>query len=146
MPPEKPDQREFHAMLRAYNRMRDSHPRISAKINKGKDGRIVEIGPEHNDVRGWLFRLCGAFGTNVDDVARSELNKLIHALRPNEGPIDSLSLNAALAAVDGARPETEFEAMLVSEMAVTHALAMELVGRARRADQLPQFKWPVIWP
>lgn len=138
-PAKKPDQREIDPMLRAYKRMCDSHPRISAKISKSEDGRIIEFGPDHDDTRGWLIRLCNMFGTNQDDVARSEFNKLIHALRPNEGGIDSMSLNAALAAIDGARPQNEIEAMLVSEMAVTHALAMELIGRAKRAEHLPQF-------
>jgi hypothetical protein len=139
--PTKPDQREIDAMLRAYSRIRDSHPRISAKISKSKDGRIAEVvGPDHNDTRGWLIRLCNTFGTNQDDVALSELNKLIHALRPNVGDVSDGSLNAALAAVDGAHPQNEIEAMLVSEMAITHALAMELIGRAKRAEYLPQFE------
>jgi hypothetical protein len=48
-------------------------------------------------------------------------------------------LNAALAAVDGARPENETAAMLASQMALTHSLAMALLGRTRRAELLAQF-------
>jgi hypothetical protein len=140
MPTMKPDRREIDAMLRAHSRMRDSHPRISAKISKSKDSRIVEVGPAHDDTRGWLIRLCNMFGTNQDDVALSELNKLIHALNANGGEVNNGSLNAALAAIDGAHPQNEIEAMLLSEMAVTHALAMELIGRAKRAEHLPQFE------
>jgi hypothetical protein len=42
-------------------------------------------------------------------------------------------LNAAIAVIDGTRPENEAAAMLASQMAVTHSLAMEMIGRAHRA-------------
>jgi hypothetical protein len=42
-------------------------------------------------------------------------------------------LNAALAAIDGTRPENEMAAMLASQMAATHSLAMEMIGRVRRS-------------
>jgi hypothetical protein len=35
------------------------------------------------------------------------------------------TMNGVVAAIDGAEPKDEIEAMLVSEMAVTHSLAME---------------------
>src|SRR5215204_7261491 len=50
------------------------------------------------------------------------------------------AINAVLAVVDGVQPENEIEAMLAGQMAVTHALSLELLGRARRAEQLPQFE------
>jgi hypothetical protein len=43
-------------------------------------------------------------------------------------------MNAALAAIDGTRPENEMAAMLASQMAATHSLAMEMLGRARWAQ------------
>ena len=42
-------------------------------------------------------------------------------------------MNAALAAVDGTRPENEMAAMLAGQMAVTHALAMDMLSRTKRA-------------
>ena len=42
-------------------------------------------------------------------------------------------VNAALAAVDGTRPENEMAAMLAGQMAVTHALAMDMLSRTKRA-------------
>jgi hypothetical protein len=44
-----------------------------------------------------------------------------------------------LAVIDGARPRDEIEAMLVGQMAVTHAFALELMGRARRVEEIQQF-------
>jgi hypothetical protein len=48
-------------------------------------------------------------------------------------------LNAAIAVIDGTRPENEAAAMLASQMAATHSLAMDMIGRARRADLIAQF-------
>jgi hypothetical protein len=42
--------------------------------------------------------------------------------------------NAALAAVDGIRPENETEAMLAVQMYATHEVAMEFLTRTKRAD------------
>ena len=40
--------------------------------------------------------------------------------------------------IDGTRPENELAAMLASQMVVTHGLAMDMLGRVRRADLLVQ--------
>jgi hypothetical protein len=47
-------------------------------------------------------------------------------------------VNAALAAIDGVRPENEIEAMLVGQMAATHVLAMKELGHFCRAEKQPQ--------
>ncbi len=46
--------------------------------------------------------------------------------------------NAVLATVDGAKPKDEIEAMLTSQMVITHAIAMDFIGRARRAEHVAQ--------
>lgn len=48
--------------------------------------------------------------------------------------------NAALAAIAAAQPKNEIEAMLASQMAATHALVMDLMGRTKRAQYQPQFE------
>jgi hypothetical protein len=50
------------------------------------------------------------------------------------------TMNGLLAAIDGAEPKDEIEAMLASQMAVTHSLAMEFLGRAKRAEYIPQLE------
>jgi hypothetical protein len=45
--------------------------------------------------------------------------------RDREGMIDGKAVNAALAAIDGIRPQNEIEAMLAVQMAATHALTMK---------------------
>jgi tetratricopeptide (TPR) repeat protein len=73
--------------------------------------------------------LLDTFGTTSSDFVHAELSRL---------PGEQREINAALAAIDGTRPETELAAMLASQMVVTHGLAMDMLGRVRRADLLVQ--------
>ena len=69
-----------------------------------------------------------------------EVTRLSSALRDAEDDDAELKLNAALAVIDGIGPENEIEAMLASEMAVTHALIMKLIGRARLSSHDAQLE------
>lgn len=126
-------------MRQAHTRGEQRHKRMSLKT-KRRAGKLTHIGPPHSDLAGWLMRLQDAFGTNSQDAALAQLNAIMNALRPSEGHLSDVTANAALAVVDGARPRDEIEAMLVGQMAVTHVLAMELMGRTHRADYAPQFE------
>jgi hypothetical protein len=53
---------------------------------------------------------------------------------------DEATLNAALAVVDGIKPENEVEAMLACQMAMTHVLAMQAMSRAHWAGMLPEYQ------
>jgi hypothetical protein len=78
-----------------------------------------------------------AFGTSSEEFVRAELNRLMGALQNcGESYASEEAMNAAIAVVDGTRPESETAAMLASQMAVTHDLAMNLLGRTRRAETL----------
>jgi hypothetical protein len=79
--------------------------------------------------------LLDAFGTTSKDFLTSELNRLSNSqLAAGQLHAGQRELNAALAAIDGTRPENEMAAMLASQMAATHSLAMEMLGRTRRAE------------
>lgn len=64
---------------------------------------------------------------------------LLNSVASRGGAVSNETANALLAAVDGARPKDEIEAMLASQTAVAHALAMGFLGRAKRAEMVPQF-------
>ena len=84
--------------------------------------------------------LLDAFGTTSMDFVTAELERLSN-YHPPGGKSDAQhqrALNAAIAVIDGTRPENEAAAMLASQMAVTHALAMDMLGRAKRAALIPQ--------
>jgi hypothetical protein len=78
--------------------------------------------------------LFDAFGTTSKDFLVSELNHLSNSqLAAGQLHTAQTEMNAALAAIDGTRPENEMAAMLASQMAATHSLAMDMLGRTRRA-------------
>jgi hypothetical protein len=78
--------------------------------------------------------LLDAFGTTSKDFLASELNRLSNSqLSAGQLHTGQREMNAALAAIDGTRPENEMTAMLASQMAATHSLAMDMLGRTRRA-------------
>jgi hypothetical protein len=51
--------------------------------------------------------------------------------------LSEFATNAALAPVDGIQPQNEAEAMLATQMAATHNVAMEMLGRAKFANTVP---------
>src|SRR5262245_31739756 len=136
LPP--PGEREQCAITDSAERVKNRRPRLSLKLRTKEDGRTLEIRPRHSDVDGWVARIRDAFGTTSLDFANSELSKLANALTPSGGAISEETENAILAVIDGARPRDEIEAMRIGQMAVTHAFGLELMGRARRVQEVQQ--------
>jgi hypothetical protein len=94
----------------------------------------LTIGPAHDDLRVWGETVLDAFGTSSRAFVNREISRPLESLRATgqrHAPQDDV--NAALAAVDGTRPENEMAAMLAGQMAVTHAVAMDMLGRTKRA-------------
>ena len=86
------------------------------------------------------MHLLDVFGTCELPFAIQELVQLRSAATTSDGDINERTLNAYLAIVDGCRPRNELEALLASQAAVTHGLAMECLQRAKNADMAPQFE------
>jgi hypothetical protein len=127
-------------------RAADAKQRIEGRMVRLKTGvtrpkeRTLELHSPHTDDSAWHDTLLDAFGTSSEPFATAEIKRLAYGLQNNDQMVVSDDeLNAALAAVDGARPENETAAMLASQMALTHSLAMALLGRTRRAELLAQF-------
>jgi len=115
-------------------------PRRVALRTETIKGKLAEIGPSHSDHAGWLARLQNAFGTTSQEFACDELTGIATALAsPGQKTADEGALNAALAVVDGIEPRNEVEAMLASQMAVTHALALDFLARTKRAETWKAF-------
>jgi len=136
----EPSDREKSAIQDSKERLKNRRPRVSLKLaQKEGAGSTLEIRPRHSDGEGWGARIRDAFGTASLDFAESELGKIANALAPRNGSISQETANALLAVIDGARPRDEVEAMLVGQMAVTHAFALHLMGRAKRVEEIQQF-------
>jgi hypothetical protein len=105
--------------------------------DRGKGPRIY---PNHSDLEGHRYRLADTFGTRSLQFVNSMLKGLGKATENHSasyefapGSPDQLAFNAALAVIDGVRPEDEIEAMLAAHMAVTNITLLELVARTRGA-------------
>ncbi len=85
-----------------------------------------------------LTQWCpAALGTRSADFANTEVERILFAMTPRDGMPTEAQLNAAVAVLNGARPRDEIEAMLASQMAVTHALAMDMLGRVKQSPTVP---------
>jgi hypothetical protein len=111
-------------------------PRVALKLTQ--KGCCLKGGPNHADAKGWTNRILDAFGTTSSDFLVTEVAR-IHKALGITGEDGEARANAALAVIDGIRPKNEVEAMLASQMAVTHQLAMEVLGRARRVQHIEEF-------
>ena len=96
--------------------------------------------PDHSDEEGHRYRLADTFGTRSVQFVYSMLKGLgkataDHSLNLDFSPggSDQLAFNAALAVIDGVRPQDEIEAMIAAHMAVTNVTLLELVAPTRGA-------------
>lgn len=133
--PPTPSERE--AIAEAQSRVRGRRTRFRLSASDVKDAR--QITPPHDDHAGWEARLQDAFGTHGRPFAVAELGRLFRAATLRDGKLDNVRLDSLIAVIDGARPSNEIEAMIASQLAVTHSLAMDFLVRAKNADHIPQF-------
>ena len=59
-------------------------------------------------------------------------------LRGSDGTVAAQEVDAFFAVLDGAKPENEIQAMLVIQMATTHALVMRSARALSRSTEIPQ--------
>jgi hypothetical protein len=97
--------------------------RISLSVAEGPAGTAVAW-------RGDPDRAMEAFGTGSPEFIEDQLKRMIAVYREKSGgPLDHLALNAALAMIEGLKPQNEAEAALAVQMAITHFLVAKLSAR-----------------
>ncbi len=137
-PPEatpEPNARDRAAIDYAKARVLARRKRASMIVKS--TGSQVDIGLPHSDVAGHHYQLLDAFGTASRDFLHGTLGQLLNAINDRGSSVPAqLEVNAALAIVGGVEPANEIEALLASQMAATHSLAMMLIGRTRRNDDV----------
>lgn len=133
----KPYPSENAAIVDAANRQLKRRRPVSVKVSKAPDGKD-HIDPPHSDRDGWSCQQFEAFGTRSPDFLTAEVGRLVNVLSPRG--VDENKLNAALAVVDGIRPQNEVEAMLAVQMAATHSLTMEMMRIAAKSELVPQIE------
>ena len=135
-----PGAAEAAAISQASFRIRNRKPRLEAVLEQSRHGLIETLGPGHSDRAGWLARLQDVFGSHGTAFAISQLNRLMSVARKSDGKIEGATLNGMLAMVEGAAPQNEVQAALAVQMAMTHGIAMMVLARVAKVDQIPQFE------
>jgi hypothetical protein len=132
-----PTSKEVEAIAHASDRISKRRERVQVTVEVAEG--VCRLGQPHSDGPGCFTQVTDAFGTTSEDFANLLFSQAMNALSVPESS-QQQTMNGVLAAVDGARPKDEIEAMLVSQMAVTHCVAMEYLERAKRADFVPQLE------
>jgi hypothetical protein len=138
LPEPGPATKALIAEAKERNAKRPLRPQVSSEM---KAKNVFSIGPQHNDGRGWQEVMLDAFGTTSTDFLDCEISSISTAQSPAGEPDPKETpkrLNYSLAAIAGAKPANEIEAMLASQMVVTHSLAMDMLGRTKRAEYRSQ--------
>jgi hypothetical protein len=133
-----PDKIERAAIDQATKRTRARARRVEMRIeDRGSKRRMYAY---HSDEDGRLYRLADTFGTRSLQFVNSMLKGIGRATEDHTqsngfgpGSPDQSAFNAALAVIDGVRPNDEIEAMLAAQMAVTNVALLDLVARMREA-------------
>jgi len=135
----EPDDAEKRAIVAARRAIAEMPPRFEAgtKIKIENGATQIDQRPKHSDIDGWRAQFMAAFGTTSNVVVGVEMERIANALR-RDGKIDPAELDAVIAIVSGQRPRNEIEAMIVSQMAVTHALTMRSLGNLNRSSNIQQ--------
>lgn len=119
----------------AVERWGERRVRFGAKLSASEEGnRSVHVKPDYGGKAGYEFRRMDAFGTSSGEFAAHSMGRLADvARRQGHSFPTEQQLNAALAVVDGIRPENEVEAMLAMQMFTAHEAAMDMMERTRQA-------------
>ena len=136
---EPPNEIDGEQIQKARKRTKARTPRISVHIEDlGAEGHVLY--PHHSDDEGHRYRVADVFGTRSVHFVHAMLSGLGKATEDHSenkgyspGSSDEIAFNAALAVIDGVRPQDEIEAMLAAHMAVTNIALLELVARTRGA-------------
>jgi hypothetical protein len=115
-------------------------PRFEVGTRIKSENGVTQVlqGPKHFDLEGWRAQFMVAFGTSSETVVQVEVQRIAGALRQTDGTINPAELDTVIAIISGQRPKNELEAMMICQMAVTHALAMRSLGNLNRSTEIQQ--------
>jgi hypothetical protein len=131
-PKREPNAREQRAIA-AAEQSRAFRPARPQFKEEPDDSGVMKLGPQHADLDGHVCLITETFGTTSGDFLNANVLQLANVTMRNKKPSVE-GLNASLALVGAIAPENELEAALAGQMAATHELSMEMLWRARSAD------------
>jgi hypothetical protein len=129
------DAKRFDEALKRYD---DRPLPVCAKL-KNSDGRKWNSsfdGDDQDELVGRL-RIHAAFGSMSQPFIDTMMGELL-TIWDGTGGISEKSYNAALAVIEGARPQNELEAMLVVQMIAANEAALRATAMVGKCDWFPQ--------
>ncbi len=96
-----------------------------------------QLDAPHNDPTGHWATILQAFGTRSNGFVETQLGAMETSFRRRGEKFGTtpVGLNTGLAFMEAVAPANEIEAALGVQMASVHALATELLGRAKQTDR-----------
>jgi hypothetical protein len=134
--PNAVDAAERQEIVAATDRGRKRHPRVALNFQEPKPRHVLLSCP-HTDYQGWQARLQDALGTTSVAFTEVEIDRLLNVFQ-KAGTVDAKAVNAALAMIDGLKPQNEAEAMLAVQIAVIHGQVMSFSTRLGRSDSVQE--------
>ncbi len=132
----EPNWREVDAIDRATKAIGQSRERPHVQFEPGNPNSVQACHDDQNGAA--IHRMVDAFGTcseYADAFFVGQLEFVTRHRGEKRGDSDT-NLNAGLAIVASVEPKSEIEACLAIQMAGTHALATEMLGRARHTTDM----------
>ncbi len=108
---------------------RPSAPEFAGELEDG----AMALSSRHSDAAGHIEQVFDTLGSTSEAFANMVLSQICNVCQM-KGDSEPKGLNAALAVVHAIKPTGELETMLGLQLFATHALSMELMGRAHRAQ------------
>jgi hypothetical protein len=118
---------------RVPRRGRSDEPKTEAPTARSGDKSAASCPDDPNGADD-LARCMEMLGTTDLDFAKGIYRQLISASSIGGGRYDAVGLFFSLAVIKGKKPKDQFQAMLVAQTAVTHALTMKQAAQLAQAD------------
>ena len=134
----QPSAAEQEAISQAKARCDARGARVKTGFSYDPATRGIAVSNPHTDYAGWGVRLQDALGTCSEAFVSEELRRIAAFLRDSDGKVHPQEVDALFAVLDGAKPENEMQAMLVIQIATTHALTMRSARTLSRCTEIPQ--------
>lgn len=129
------------ALQRKYDKRKVDAPARFRSANKGNNpGAVMPDVIDTSDIAFHDLKMFRAFGTTSADLQQHFITQVASMFRgfSSTGNPDGEKLvtfcNMGIAILDEIRPRDVIEAMLITQMIGVHNMAMDMMGRAMRAD------------
>ena len=131
---ENAGERERAAIINAENRLLARSERVRVQVEKTSTG-FKTVAATGGVAETLSIQLADAVGTTSQSFSDAMLSNLATFIGScNNSGINSTDLNAALAVLDGMKPQNEVEAMLLAQMWATNESAMRALGMIGKSD------------